>query len=156
MKAIILAPAIAALLALTACGDTSVNTDTPEAVKAKAEKMEARAAKALETKDLGDVIDYFDNEAKEMTVVLKSVTDGPSAKTAISEVRAVIPRLNAAINSLQNQDLSDMKASLALMSKMPAILETQGELVTELSRIAEIPEAREVLEEEFDKLDILK
>lgn len=157
MKAVFLIPALCGTLLLAACGDaTTIEADGPAAVKAKAEKMQAKAANEISTKDVGELIEYFGEEAQDFTIILKSVVDGPSAEAAVAEVRATIPRLNATLEAFQNQDMSDMKASIAMLKKMPAMLEKQGQLITEVKRIADIPEARAVLEKEFDDLDLFK
>jgi hypothetical protein len=157
MKAVFLIPALCGTLLLATCGDaTTIEADGPAAVKAKAEKMRAKAANEISTKDVGELIEYFGEEAQDFTIILKSVVDGPSAEAAVAEVRATIPRLNATLEAFQNQDMSDMKASIAMLKKMPAMLEKQGQLITEVKRIADIPEARAVLEKEFDDLDLFK
>ncbi|GGX62315.1 hypothetical protein GCM10011309_10350 [Litorimonas cladophorae] len=157
MKALFLIPALCGTLLLAACSETTtLEAEGPAAVKAKAEKIQAKAANEVSTKDVGELIDYFGDEAEEITVVLKKVVDGPTAEAAIADVRATIPRLNATLEAFQNQDMSDMKASIAMLKKMPAMLEKQSQLITEVKRISEIPEARAVLEKEFDELDLFK
>lgn len=157
MKVLALTAISLALLTLTGCGDAaSVNSSDPEALKARSEQLEAQAVQSLENKDLGDVIDYFSGEAEDMTSVLKSVTDGPSAEAAVVEIRATIPQINAAMQTLANQDPSEMRASFSIMTKLPAMLQTQTEMINEVKRISEIPEARAVLETEFDNLDLFK
>ncbi len=156
MKTLILIPALCGFLALAACSDAPVSSDSPEVAKAKAEQVQAEVSKVLDLKNVGDLIDYSAKETKGMISILESVTDGPTAEAAVTKVRDAIPHLNAAAKAFQTQDMSDMKVSMAMLKKMPDLLKTQGQLMTEVKRIAEIPEARAVLETEFDKLDIFK
>ena len=150
MKTFAISLAAASLLALTACEDAS----SPEAIAAKAERVEAETMTDLSEMDLPEIIDFVDEEATQMTRILKTVTDGPTAEAAVSDIRAVIPRLNAAIKSLENSNPEDITLSIGNMKKMLEVAQSQRGLVSEVARISKIPEARAVLEKEFDKIEI--
>ena len=150
MKTLAISLISASLFTLSACGDPS----SPEAIEAKAERIEADTVDDLSQMDLPEIIDFVDDEASQMTDILKTVTDGPSAENAVDEIRAVVPRLNAAIKSLQNKNPEDMTMSIGNMRKMMKVAQSQMGLVNEIGRISQIPEARAVLEKEFDKIEI--
>lgn len=154
MKNLFLTVAFGGLIALSGCGETSLDSNDPEALKAKAESLEAKAAADLSKMDVPEIIDFVNSEATEMTALLKTVTDGPSAEAAISEIRVIIPRLNAAAKSMENIDVDNLKLSMGNMRKMIKVAQNQAGLIEEVSRISQIPEARAVLEKEFDKIEI--
>lgn len=152
MKFLNLAMMLLCAASLSACSDSPSSSDSPAEVRAEAEKMEAKAAKALENKDAGAVIDYLNNEAKVMTKIMTSVTDGPSAEAAIPDFRESAPRLKAAMDAFEFQDMTDLDLSSDAMTKMPIWLETQAEMINEMRRVNEIEAARDVLQAEFDKM----
>lgn len=154
MKTFAICLVSASLLALSACGDAAPGSSSSEAVKAKAERIEGKAMTDLSKMDLPEIIDFVDEEASQMTSILKTVTDGPSAEKAVEDIRAVVPRLNAAIKSLENKNPEDMSMSIGNMRKMMNVAKSQMGLITEITRIGQIPEARAVLEKEFDKIEI--
>lgn len=159
MKAIVLTTALCGFMTLSACGDAPIlEASGPEAVKAKAERLEAKTSNSLDGKDIGELIDYVGDEASDMTDLLKGVTDGATAEAAVKDIRAAIPRINAAFESLDSQDVEElsMSATMAMVKKMPNMLKTQGAMMREIQRISEIPEARTVLEKEFDDLELFK
>lgn len=137
----------ASLLALTACGEAGPDASNPEAI-------EAQTMTDLSKMDLPEIIAFVDEEATQMTKLLKTVTDGASAEAAVEDIRAVIPRLNASIKSLENSNPEDITLSIGNMRKMIKVAQSQMGLVNEVSRISQIPEARAVLEKEFDKIEI--
>jgi hypothetical protein len=154
MKNLVLSAAFASLLVLSACGEASIDAKSPEAIKAKAERIEAKAAEDLSKMDIPEIIDFVNDEASDITTVLKTVTDGPSAEAAVEEIRNTVPRLNAAIKSMENMDVENLKLSIGNMRKMIKVAQNQAGLIEEISRISKIPEARAVLEKEFDKIEI--
>ena len=154
MKNLVLCTAFASLMALSACGEASSDVKNPEAVKAKAERIEAKAAADLSKMDVPEIIDFVNAESNDMTALLKTVTDGPTAEAAVEEVRNIVPRLNAALNSMENMDVENMTLSFGNMRKMMKVAQSQSGLVNEVVRISKIPEARAVLEKEFDKIEI--
>lgn len=154
MKKLAFSAALTCLLVLSACGEASINGKSPEAIKAKAERIEAKTTADLSKMDIPSIIDFVDGEATDMTSLLKTVTDGPSAEAAVEEIRAIVPRLNAAIKSLENADTDNIKLSIGNMRKMMKVAQSQSGLVNEVVRIGKIPEARAVLEKEFDKIEI--
>jgi hypothetical protein len=154
MKTLAISLTFSSLLLLSACGDAAPDTSNPEGVKANAERIEAKTTTDLSKMDLPDIIAFADKEASQMTDILKTVTDGPSAEKAVEDIRAVVPRLNAAIKSLENKNPEDMTLSIGNMRKMMKVAQSQMGLITEITRISQIPEARAVLEKEFDKIEI--
>ncbi|MEP4051545.1 MAG: hypothetical protein ABJN22_04800 [Litorimonas sp.] len=154
MRNLVLSAAFTSLLVLSACGQASTDAKNPEAIKAKAERIEAKAAEDLSKMDIPEIIDFVNDEAKDITSVLKTVTDGPSAEAAVEEIRNTVPRLNAAIKSMENMDVDNLKLSIGNMRKMIKVAQNQAGLLEEVSRISKIPEARAVLEKEFDKIEI--
>ncbi len=154
MKNHLLGAAFASFIALSACGDASYDSKSPEAIKAKAERLELMATADLSKMDVPEIIEFVDTEASNMTTLLKTVTDGPSAEAAVEDIRVIVPRLNAAFKSLENMDPENMKMSIGNMRKMMKVAQSQVALVNEVVRIGEIPEARAVLEKEFDKIEI--
>ena len=154
MKTLAISLIFSSLLMLSACGDAAPDTSSSEALKAKAERIEAKTTSDLSKMDLPDIIVFADKEASQMTDILKTVTDGPSAEKAVEDIRAVVPRLNAAIKSLENKNPEDMTLSIGNMRKMMKVAQSQMGLITEITRISQIPEARAVLEKEFDKIEI--
>ena len=97
MKTLVLNAALASLLILSGCGQAAVDSDSPEAINAKAERIEAKTTEDLSKMEIPEIIDFVDAEATDMTALLQTVTDGPSAEAAVEEIRATIPRLNAAL-----------------------------------------------------------
>jgi len=154
MKTLILHTSLVSLLLLGACGPASTNTKSPEATKAAAERIEAKTTKALSKMNVSEIIDFVDTEAKDMKTLLKTVTDGPSAEAAVEDIRVAIPRFNAAITSLNDIDPDKMKVSFGNLRKMMNVAQSQIGLFEEVRRISLIPEARAVLEKEFDKIEI--
>ena len=154
MKNLALSTAFASLLILSGCGEASTDSQSPEAVKAQADQIESKATADLSKMDVPEIIDFLNEEATDMTTLLNSVTDGPSAEAAVEDIRVIIPRLNAAIKSMENLDLDNMKMSIGNIRKMMAVAQSQSGLVSEVVRIGNIPEARAVLEKEFDKIEL--
>jgi hypothetical protein len=154
MKKFTFTTALAIALLLTACGETSPDAMSPEAAKAKAERIEAKVSADLSKMDIPEIIDFVDDEAKDMTKLLETVTDGSSAEAAVAEIREVIPRFNAAIRSLEKMDPDNMKLSIGNVRRMLKVAQSQAGLFTEVQRISQIPEARAVLEKEFDKIEL--
>ena len=154
MKIFAISAAAISLLSLSGCGDLTVDSDSPEAVEAKAERIEAKTTTDLSKMDVPEIIDFVDAEATQMTTLLKTVTDGPSAEAAVEEIRNVIPRLNASLRSLEKMNPEDMKLSIGNMRRMMKVAQSQTGLFQEINRISQIPEARAVLEKEFDKIEI--
>lgn len=154
MKKLVLSAAFISLLVLNGCGEASSDAKNPEAVKAKAERIESKAVADLSKMEIPEIIDFLNAEATDMTTLLKTVTDGPSAEAAVEDIRDIVPRLNAALKSMEDMDVDNMKMSFGNMRKMLAVAQSQSGLVTEVVRIGHIPEARAVLEKEFDKIEI--
>ena len=153
MKLRAISAAFACLITLSACGEAGTDSKNPEVIKAKAERIQAKATADLSKMDIPEIIDFVDGEAKDMTALLKTVTDESSAQAAVAEIRTIVPRLNAAILSLENADTENMKMSIGNMRKMMKVAQSQAGLVSEVMRISEIPEARAVLEKEIDKIE---
>lgn len=147
MKNLIIGVAFAGLVGLAACGEALPDSDNPEAI-------EAKAAADLSKMDVPQIIDYLNDEAEDMTTLLKTVTDEQSAEAAVEEIRVIVPRLNAAFKSMEDMDVENMKLSIGNMRKMMEVAQSQSGLVNEVVRISKIPEARAVLEKEFDKIEI--
>jgi hypothetical protein len=154
MKNIALSLAFTSLVALSACGEASSDAKNPEAVKAKAERVEAKAAADLSKMEVSEIIDYMNDEASDLKTLLETVTDGPTAEAAVEELRVIIPRLNAAMKSMENMDVENVKMNFGNMRKMVKVAQNQAGLLSEVGRISNIPEARAVLEKEFDKIEI--
>jgi len=154
MKKMFFSTLIAGLLSLSACGDVTPDAQSPEAVNAKMEKAEAKAAADLSKMEVSEIIDYVNDEATDMRTLLESVTDGPSAEAAVEDLRRTIPRLNAALKSMENMDVENMSLNFGNMRKMITVAQSQVGLFDEVARISQIPEARAVLEKEFDKIEI--
>jgi len=142
------------MLTLSACGDAGPSSSSPEAIEAKAERIEAQTIVDLSTMELPEIIEFVDNEASQMTELLRGVTDGPTAEAAVEDIRTIVPRLNAAIKSLENNNPEDITLSIGNMRKMMKVAKSQVGLINEVTRISQIPEARAVLEKEFDKIEI--
>ncbi len=135
------------LVALTACDEVSYDPASGEA-------SEAQTMTDLSKMDLPEIITFVDEEATKMTSLLQTVTDGPSAEAAVEDIRATIPRLNASIKSLENTNPDEITLSIGNMRKMMNVAQSQMGLLNEVNRISKIPEARAVLEKEFDKIEI--
>lgn len=154
MKNMIFCTVMAGLLSLSACGEVSTDSQSPESVNAKMEKLEAKASADLSKMDVSEIIDYVNTEATDMRTLLESVTDGPTAEAAVEDLRRTIPRLNAALKSMENMDVENMSLNFGNMRKMIKVAQSQVGLFDEVARISQIPEARAVLEKEFDKIEI--
>jgi|GEM_PF-1308608 len=125
-----------------------------ETSAAKTERIEAQTTIDLSKMDLPEIIEFVDEESSQMTELLKGVTDGPTAEAAVEDIRTIVPRLNAAIKSLENKNPEDITLSIGNMRKMMKLAQSQVGLINEVTRISQIPEARAVLEKEFDKIEI--
>ena len=154
MKTHMFKAALASFFLLSACGQASTDSSSPEAAKATAESIGAKTSADLSKMNVSEIIDFVDGEAKDMTSLLKTVTDGPSAEAAVEDIRVAIPRFNAAITSLNDIDPDKMKVSFGNLRKMMNVAQSQIGLFEEVRRISLIPEARAVLEKEFDKIEI--
>jgi len=154
MKKLAICLTSASLLALAACGEAGPDASSPEAIAAKAERVEAETMTDLSKMDLPEIIEFVDEEATQMTDLLKTVTDGPTAEAAVDDIRDVVPRLNAAIRSLEKKNPDEIRLSIGNMRKMVKVAQSQMGLINEVTRISKIPEARAVLEKEFDKIEI--
>jgi len=146
MKTHVLFTALASLFLLNACNVTEAESRRAEAQK---------SANDLSKMDVPEIIHFVDTEAKSMTLLLKTVIDGPTAETAITDIRKIIPRLNEAFNTLADIDPDNLNLSIGHLRKMLTIAKSQTELLEQVSRISQIPEARNVLKTEFDKLKII-
>ena len=154
MKNLVLSATFASLMTLSACGELSPDAASPEAAKAAAERIETTVTADLSEMDIPDIIDFVADESNDMTDLLKTVTDGASAQAAVDEIRRTIPRLNAAIRSLENLDIENVTLNLGNVRKLMKVGQSQTGLINEVVRISQIPEAREILEKEFDKIEI--
>ena len=154
MKTLTISAAVASLIALSACGDIASDASSPEAVKATAGQIEANLVTDLSKMDTPELIEFVDKEAKNMTALLEKVTDGPSAEAALEDIRNIVPRLNVSLKSLENLDVDNITLNIGNMRKMMSVAQSQIGLVDEVVRISQIPEARAVLEKEFDKIEI--
>ena len=154
MKTLALTIATACILTLTACGDSATDTGSTQAATAKADRIEAKVTADLSKMDTPELIDFVDEEAKNMTTVLQNVTNGPSAEAAVEDIRNLVPRLNAALKSLDALDVENMTLNIGNMRKMMKVAQSQIGLIDEIVRISNIPEARAVLEKEFDKIEV--
>lgn len=147
MKTIRLIAVFASILAFSACSDVSTANLTPEEIK-------AQAIADLSKMDIPEMIDFIDEQATDMTKLLESVTDGPSAEAAVEDIRKLIPKLNASLLSLEDLNTDDLKLNIGMIRRLGKVFKSQSGLVNELQRISQIPEARAVLEREFDKIEI--
>lgn len=154
MKNLVLCAAFASLVTLSACDNVPADTATSQAVKA--EGIEAKVTADLSQMDIPEIIEFATGESKDMTALLITVTDGPSAEAAIEDIRVSIPRLNASIRSLENMDIENVTLSIGNMRKVMKAAQSQSGLLNEVVRISKIPEARAVLEKEFDKIELTK
>lgn len=154
MKNIILSAAFSSLIALSACGEASPGSENSGSAKVKSERIEAKAAVDLSKMEVSEIIDYVNDEATDMKSLLETVTDGPTAEAAVEELRVIIPRLNTAMKSMENMDVDNVKLNIGNMRKMVTVAQNQAGLMSEFRRISDIPEARAVLEKEFDKIEI--
>ena len=105
MKTFTLSLAAASIIALTACEDIASDTSSPVTDKVKADRIEAKVTTDLSKMDTPELIEFVDQEAKNMTALLQSVTDGPSAEAALEGIRDIVPRLNACL--LYTSDAAD-------------------------------------------------
>lgn len=156
MKKRILAVTLASFFALSACGEVAINPNPDAPTKTELDKTGSNGVTDLSKMEIPEIIDFVDVEAKAMTALLTTVTDGPSAEAAVEDIRAIIPRLNQAFLSLEKMDPDNMKLSIGTMRKMVKVAKSQSSLFAEMQRISQIPEARAVLEKEFDKIEISK
>lgn len=154
MRNIAFTVAFAALATLSACGDASPDAKNSDAAKAKSEQIEAKAAADLSKMEVSEIIDYVNDEASDLKDLLETVTDEATAEAAVEELRVIIPRLNAAMKSMENMDVENVKMNIGNMRKMVKVAQNQAGLLSEVGRISNIPEARAVLEKEFDKIEI--
>jgi len=162
MKKLALNTVLASLFLLSACDVTGTNEHKSEARKSTADRIKAsssgtpgpEAITDLSELDIPDIIHFVDREAKEMTALLKTVTDGASAEAAVEDIRETIPRLNAGFSSMSNLDQDNLNLSIGSLRKLLTISQFQSDLFEEVRRIGQIPEARAMLEKEFDKIKI--
>lgn len=169
MKNLILSAATTALLLLGACGEISTDVENSDvknqqtnsaesksskSAPAKSDRAQKKAVADLSKMDIPEIIDFVNDEATDMTKLLKTVTDGPSAEAAVEEIRVIVPRLNAAFKSLENMDTDNIKLTVGNMRRLAKVAKSQTGLFEEVGRISKIPEARAVLEREFDKIEI--
>lgn len=146
-----LAVILVSLLTLSGCSDAPSSPETQAVPSEKAaEKISADLAKM----DTPELIEFVDTEAKDLTALLETVTDGASAEAAVEDIRTRVPRINASLRSLENLDVENMSLNIGNMRKMMKVAQSQVGLVNEVIRISEIPEARAVLQKEFDKIEI--
>jgi len=156
MKKRILSATLASIFLLSACGEVAIDTNPDRSSKTTIDQSGLNGVTDLSKMEIPEIIDFVDDEAKSMTALLTTVTDGPSAEAAVEDIRVIIPRLNQAILSLEKMDPDNMKLSFGTMRKMLEVAQSQAGLFTEIQRISQIPEARAVLEKEFDKIEISK
>ena len=147
MKTFRLIAVFASAIALSACSDVSTANLTPEEIK-------AQAIADLSKMDVPEIIDFVDEQARDMTELLETITDGPSAEAAVEDIRLLIPKLNASLLSLEDLDVDNLKLNIGMVRRMMKVAQSQSGLFTEVSRISQIPEARAVLEKEFDKIEL--
>ena len=72
------------LLVLSGCGDASVNSKSETA---KTERIAEKLSTDLSKMTTPEIIEFVDEEAKNMTAVLETVVDGPSAEAALKDIR---------------------------------------------------------------------
>jgi len=127
-------------LALTACGGSETQTHQAQSVTNLAEM------------DVGEMIDYLSEQSSGVTEVLKTVTDEASAKAAVNDLRQRGLNFKAALETFEEIDENEI--SFGMMRKLPKLMQNQADLISEISRINEIPEARDVIQAELDKLKL--
>jgi len=138
MKNLVLTALLAGCFSFSACNDASTANLTPEEIK-------AQALADLSKMDVPEMIDFIDEQATDMTKILQSVTDGPTAESAIEDIRTLIPKLNASLLSLEDLNADDLKLNIGMIRRMMKVAQSQSGL-----------EARAVLEKEFDKIELTK
>jgi len=79
MKTFRLIAVFASAIALSACSDVSTANLTPEEIK-------AQAIADLSQMDVPEIIDFVDEQARDMTELLETITDGPSAEAAVEDI----------------------------------------------------------------------
>ena len=138
VKQILIATVIG--VSLSACSD---NASTP---------LDADIESKLNQMSVSETFDYLEDQTLEVTDILKTVTDENTAKAAIKDLQAQGPKLMAALKSFETIDESEL--SIGVMRKLPALFESQKGLLEEFSRIQENPEARKIIQDELDKLNL--
>ena len=117
MKKSVLSLAIASIFALGACGEVAIDTNPGGSDNSSFGQSSSDGVTDLSKMEIPEIIDFVDTEAKAMTALLTTVTDGPSAEAAVEDIRVTIPRLNQAFLSLEKMDPDNMKASFGTMRK---------------------------------------
>jgi len=134
-------------LCLSACSDTEANLSENDIAK-----IESQSQANLAGMDIGEIIDYLNEQSEHVADVLKSVTDETTAKAAINDLRVRGVKFKAALETFETIDENEI--SFGMLRKLPKLMQTQADLISEISRINEIPEAREVVQAELDKLKL--
>jgi len=147
MKNLALAALLACTLSLSACNDASTANLTPEEIK-------AQAIADLSKMDVPEMIDFIEEQSSDMTKLLETVTDGPSAEAAVEDIRKLIPKLNTSLLSLEDLNVDDLTLNIGMVRRVMKVAQSQSGLFDEVSRVSKIPEARAVLEKEFDKIEL--
>lgn len=134
-------------LALGACGGNESHINGTDSLKNK-----AHSVTDLAEMDVGEMMDYLSEQSSDVTEVLKTVTDEASAKAAINDLRQRGLKFKAALETFE--DIDENEISLGMMRKLPKLMQNQADLISEISRINEIAEARNVIQSELDKLKL--
>ena len=87
--------------------------------------------------------------------VMAKVNDEASAEAAVAQMRALGPKMSAAMTRLDNLDQSDMSFSIKTMKSVQALAEGQMRIFNETTRITkEHPELRDTIIAGFEDLEI--
>lgn len=144
-------------LSLVACG----GADTPESISADINAAATpEAAQAIAAKEIADMspvemMEYATVNSTALADKLALVKDEATAREAITELRAMGPRMAALGEKLKNVNEADLGLSLKTMRVVSDFGKAQMRVASETSRIArDHPELRALFEEEFQDVEI--
>lgn len=144
-------------LSLVACGGTDTPEKTSAQINSAATPEAAQEIAAKEIVDMSPVemMEYATVNSTALADKLALVTDEASAREAITELRAMGPRMAALGERLKNVNEADLGLSIKTMRVVSDFGKAQMRVAAETSRIMkDHPELRDLFEKEFEDVEI--
>ena len=144
-------------VSLAACGGTDTNEKNSAEINAATTPAAAQAIAANEIADMSPVemMEYATVNSTALADKLALVTDEATAREAITELRAMGPRMAALGERLKNVNEADLGLSIKTMRVVSDFGKAQMRVAAETSRIMkDHPELRDLFEEEFEDIEI--
>lgn len=146
--------------ALMACSQTETAPQDNAAKETPPQNQSAAQAHAAEITAIADMspVQLMDSAALHSNALadaMAQVNDDASAEAAVAQMRALGPKMSAAMERLDSLGQEDMAFSLKTMKSVQALAEAQMRIFNETARITkDHPELRDTIIAGFEDLEI--